>query len=70
MHSLISLLPLLNKNGMSSSLSRKGDCWDNAVAESFFGNLKNELIYWSNFSDRSEARTAIFDYIEVFYNRQ
>lgn len=39
-------------------------------AESFFSNLKNELIYWYNFSTREEARAAIFDYIEVFYNRQ
>jgi putative transposase len=55
---------------MISSMSRKRDCWDNAVAESFFSNLKNELIYWYNFSTRDEARSAIFDYIEVFYNRQ
>lgn len=56
--------------GMLSSMSRKRDCWDNAVAESFFANLKNELIYWYNFKSRDEARAAIFDYIEVFYNRQ
>jgi len=43
----------LEQNGMSSSMSRKGDCWDNAVAESFFGNLKNELTYWANFSNRN-----------------
>lgn len=61
---------ILDQYGMSSSMSRKGDCWDNAVAESFFGSLKNELIYWSNFNDRNQARSAIFDYIEVFYNRQ
>jgi len=60
----------LNDHGMISSMSRKRDCWDNAVAESFFSNLKNELIYWYNFSTREEARAAIFDYIEVFYNRQ
>ena len=51
-------------------MSRKRDCWDNAVAARFFSNLKNELIYWVNFSTREEARSAIFDYIEVFYNRQ
>ncbi len=56
--------------GIVSSMSRKRDCWDNAVAESFFSNVKNELTYWRIFNDRDEARTAIFDYIEVFYNRQ
>jgi putative transposase len=60
----------LKTNGMVSSMSRKGDCWDNAVAESFFANLKNELIYWCDFNNRNEARSAIFEYIEVFYNRQ
>lgn len=60
----------LSRYGMISSMSRKRDCWDNAVAESFFSNLKNELIYWINFTTREEARAAIFDYIEVFYNRQ
>ena len=60
----------LTRYGMVSSMSRKRDCWDNAVAESFFANLKNELIYWYNFRSRDEARTAIFDYIEVYYNRQ
>lgn len=60
----------LDQYAMVSSMSRKRDCWDNAVAESFFGNLKNELIYWRNFTDRDEAKAAIFDYIEVFYNRQ
>ena len=60
----------LSRYGMISSMSRKRDCWDNAVAESFFSNLKNELIYWHNFNTREEARATIFDYIEVFYNRQ
>jgi len=60
---------ILSRYGMISSMSRKRDCWDNAVAESFFSNLKNELIYWYNFSTREEAKAAIFDYIEVFYNR-
>lgn len=60
----------LTRHGMVSSMSRKRDCWDNAVAESFFANLKNELIYWYNFRSRDEARAAIFDYIEVYYNRQ
>jgi len=52
------------------SMSRKGDCWDNAVAESFFATLKLDLIYRETFRTRREARQAIFNYIEVFYNRQ
>ena len=52
------------------SMSRKGDCWDNAVAESFFATLEFELIEQQVFATRSVARTAIFDFIEVFYNRQ
>ncbi len=51
-------------------MSRKGDCWDNAVAESFFANLKNELTYYQTFNNQEEARTAIFEYMEIFYNRQ
>lgn len=61
---------LLHQHQMISSMSRKGNCHDNAVAESFFANLKNELIYHQDFKTRSEARTAIFDYIELFYNRK
>lgn len=53
-----------------NSMNRKGDCWDNAVAESFFANLKNELIYWRSYKNQNEARCEIFDYIEIFYNRQ
>ena len=61
---------ILDAYGMLPSMSRKGDCWDNAVAESFFSNLKNELIYWCRFTNQDQARAAIFEYIEVFYNRQ
>jgi len=61
---------ILKAHDMISSMSRKGNCHDNAVAESFFSHLKNELIYHQDFADRDEARSAIFDYIEVFYNRQ
>jgi putative transposase len=61
---------MLDRFGMIASMSRKGDCWDNAVAESFFGQLKNELICGYVFHTIEEARSAIFDYIEVFYNRQ
>ncbi|HET7307538.1 MAG TPA: IS3 family transposase [Gammaproteobacteria bacterium] len=60
----------MEKQGMIPSMSRKGDCYDNAVAESFFGNLKNELTWHCTFRTHNEARVAIFDYIEVFYNRQ
>jgi putative transposase len=51
-------------------MSRKGDCWDNAVAESFFHTLKVELIHGKYYNTRQEAMTDIFEYIEVFYNRQ
>lgn len=51
------------------SMSRKGNCWDNAVTESFFGILKNELVHHERFKTRQEAKDKIFDYIEVFYNR-
>ena len=51
-------------------MSRKGDCWDNAVAESFFHTLKTELVHHEDYRTRKAARTSIFEYIEVFYNRQ
>jgi putative transposase len=60
---------IIEKNGMTHSMSRKADCWDNAVAESFFGTLKQELVHHCKFKTREEAKLAIFDYIEVFYNR-
>ena len=50
------------------SMSRKENCWDNAVAESFFGSLKSELIYRNSYISRNHARISIFDYIEIFYN--
>ena len=59
---------LLKKNLMTCSMSRKGDCWDNAVMESFFGSLKTELIYHERFINREDAKLKIFDYIEMFYN--
>ncbi len=55
--------------GCPQSMSRRGNCWDNAVTESFFGILKNELVHHERFATRQEARDKIFDYIEVFYNR-
>ncbi len=60
----------LEARGIVCSMSRRGNCWDNAVIESFFATLKLELIYRRSFSSREEARLAIFEYIEVFYNRQ
>jgi putative transposase len=60
----------LTSRGLQCSMSRKGNCWDNAVAESFFSSLKMELVYLVDFSTRHQARSAIFEYIEVFYNRR
>ncbi len=61
---------LLNDHGMAPSMSRKGNCYDNAAVESFFSHLKNDLVYHRSFQTRDEAKTALFDYIECFYNRQ
>jgi transposase InsO family protein len=61
---------LLTQHGMQPSMSRKGNCWDNAVAESFFHTLKTELVYLEDFNTHEQAQTAVFEYIEVFYNRQ
>ena len=58
----------LRKHGMICSMSRKGDCWDNAVAESFFSTLKAELVHRTDYVSRSQARASIFEYIEAFYN--
>jgi transposase InsO family protein len=61
---------LLAAHGLLCSMSRKGNCWDNAVAESFFATLKVELSYRSHWRSRTQARSEVFEYIEVFYNRQ
>ena len=61
---------LLGIYGMICSMSRKGDCWDNAVAESFFHTLKVELIHRHKFRTRDEARRKIFEYVEMYYNRR
>jgi len=61
---------LLNNYGIIQSMSRKGNCWDNAVAESFFHTLKTELVYHEIYETRAQANQSIFEYIEVFYNRQ
>lgn len=60
---------LLAAHGIKQSMSRKGDCWDNAVAESFFHTLKVELTHHEQYETREEAKQSIFQYIEVFYNR-
>jgi len=61
---------LLEQYGIVQSMSRKGNCWDNAVAESFFHTLKTELVYHEIYETKAEANQSIFEYIEVFYNRQ
>jgi transposase InsO family protein len=61
---------LLAKHRMLCSMSRKGDCWDNAPTESFFGSLKQELVFHQKYSTRFHARQSIFEYIERFYNRR
>lgn len=61
---------LLKEYGIVQSMSRRGNCYDNAVAESFFHSLKTELTHHMKFETRSQANQAIFEYIEVFYNRQ
>jgi putative transposase len=61
---------LLTRNKMICSMSRKGDCWDNAVSESFFATLKSELIETQPWETREQVRAAVFEYIEVWYNRE
>ena len=56
--------------GIACSMSRKGNCWDNAVVESFFATVKKELIYTRNWANQAELEAALFEYIEVFYNRK
>lgn len=59
---------LLKAHGLIGSMSRKGNCWDNAVAESFFASLKKERVQWRNYQTRYEAQRDILDYISMFYN--
>lgn len=59
---------LLKANGFVGSMSRKGDCWDNAVAESFFASLKKERVQWKHYQTRREAQQDVLDYIVMFYN--
>ena len=60
----------IKDNGFICSMSRKGNCWDNAPSESFFHTLKTELTHHRRYQTRQEAKQEIFEYIEVFYNRQ
>ena len=60
---------LLTRTKMVGSMSRKGNCYDNAMVESFFGTLKTELVYYRQYATHAKARADIFEYIEVFYNR-
>ena len=61
---------LLASAGATTSMSRKGDCWDNAVVESFFATLTKELLAWESFPTRAAACHAIFEFIEIWYNRE
>jgi len=61
---------VLAQHGLVASMSRRGNCYDNAVAESFFSTLKNELVHDRRFHTRDEAQGQVFEFIEVFYNRQ
>jgi putative transposase len=61
---------LLTQHAIQPSMSRQGNCWDNAVVESFFHTLKTELIYLEDYDTHEAAQGAVFEYIEVFYNRQ
>ncbi len=70
LYSSSSYLALLKKYGMLRSMSGKGNCYDNAVAESFFSSLKNEIVHHRDYQTRDEARAEIFEYIELFYNRK
>jgi transposase InsO family protein len=60
----------LKEHGFKQSMSKKGDCYDNAITESFFHTLKNEHVHFETFKTRQEAKTSLFEYIEVFYNRE
>lgn len=61
---------MLKENGFIQSMSRRGNCYDNAITESFFHTLKTELVNRTKYKTREEARRSIFEYIEIFYNRK
>lgn len=60
---------LLARHGITCSMSRRANCWDNSPMESFFASLKKELVHDENYATRTEARASLFEYIEMFYNR-
>jgi transposase InsO family protein len=60
---------LLGKHGITCSMSRRADCWDNAPVESFFASLKRELVHDERYTTRERAKASIFEYVEAFYNR-
>ena len=61
---------MLASSGVEASMSRTGNCYDNAVVESFWGKLKTEMVYHEHFATKAQARAAVFEYIEMFYNRK
>jgi transposase InsO family protein len=61
---------MLTRHGLRSSMSRKGNCYDNAPMESFYRTLKVELVYWEDYQSRADAKASVSEYIEVFYNRR
>ncbi len=61
---------LLKIHGIQGSMSRKGDCWDNAVVESFFGSLKQERVQWKSYQSRYEAQQDVLEYISMWYNSE
>ncbi|GAB1719341.1 MAG: transposase [Nitrosospira sp.] len=61
---------MLAEYDMVASMSREGNCWDNAPMESFFNSLKNERVFHEDYTTREEAKRDLFDYIEIFYNRR
>jgi putative transposase len=69
-YTAVAYTTLLQTHGLRQSLGQPGTCWDNAVAESFFATLKTELVYRHHWATRQQARVAIFEYLEIFYNRQ
>lgn len=64
------LEPIYTKHGLVASMGSTGSCYDNAITETFFHTLKNELVYLTKFETRDQAQMELFDYIEIFYNRQ
>ena len=69
-YSSFSYRNLITANDGLCSMSRKGDCYDNAVAESFFGSLKTELVDHEDYLTKEQARRSLFEYIELFYNKR